>query len=358
MIDGTEYFQGRTVHFYMILSRDCNLKCPFCYQPESFRDKKKMDLGTSDTTMNWIFNHFDDSKIKVMLWGGEPFTNLPVLEHLVEKYPQIRFTVVTNGYLIDKKLRDKLVKYHNLYISLSIANAKNEFPDYLKKLSNAIDVVVQNGGDVHYVSSDPKGMYDEYIKMENLGIPMIRLSIPRDVDISEEQMLEIESEWKRIIDHVYFEKNFGTGKTNFDRGLTSNIVQDIKGRPFTKSQPYFCGCGYLYLSIDTNGDVYPCDWFCGLEKLKFGNIYNGIKEGNVRMIANLSKNKDKMYKDFCRDCEIPDIRLCPRAMCLAENLETTGCLTTPQKSHCRANILEYRVHRYLVERAMKEGKIK
>lgn len=353
-----DYFKDRLLHFYLILSRDCNLKCEFCYQPEKFRAKEKMPMSVAADTMEWIFENFDDKNVKVMLWGGEPLTNMEVLEYLVTAYPQIRFTVVTNGYLITKKVKEKLEKMtNNLHISLSVANAKKEHPDYLEKLENALDLVIKSGGDVHYVSADPKSMYKDYLKLEKMGIPLIRLSVPRDVEIEDEDLALIEKEWKKIVDHVYFEDKFNTGKTNFDRGLSSNLYPMVKGRPLDNRQPYFCGCGYLYMSVDVNGDIYPCDWFCGLGKLKYGNIETGIVEENVKKIHDLQANKDKMYKEFCKACEIPDIKLCPRAMCLAENLEKTGSLTTPQSSYCRANVLEHRVHKYLVERAFKEGKL-
>jgi len=49
-------FSGRTIHFYLILTRSCNLKCSFCYQPDFFRSNEKMSLQVAEDVMNWIFD--------------------------------------------------------------------------------------------------------------------------------------------------------------------------------------------------------------------------------------------------------------------------------------------------------------
>lgn len=352
---GKELMQGRLLHFYMILTRDCNLKCSFCYQPEKFRAKKSMSIKTADDSIKWMFDNFDEDKIKVMLWGGEPLLNMDVVKHLLNTYPQIRFTVVTNGYVITKEIKEYLLDHsQNLHVSLSVANNQENSDTYIEDLSEAIELVAKTYGDVHHVSCNAAKMYDDYIKLEQMGVPVIRMSVPRDVDMSDELLAQIEVQWKRIVDHVYFEDKFNLGRTNFDRGIQSNLNPYTRGQKMGEMQPYFCGCGYLYTSIDVEGDVFPCDWFCGLDKYKFGNIYEDLDYETVKKFKDWHDNKDKMY-NFCKDCEIPDNKLCPRAMCLAENLEKTGDLFKPQNSYCRANVLEYRVHKYLVEKANAKG---
>ena len=353
-------FAGRTLHFYLILTRNCNLKCSFCYQPGLFRSNEKMSLQIAEDTMNWIFGNFEEQNVKIMLWGGEPLMNQEVLFWLLDNYPQVRFTLVTNGFLIDEQMRRRLMKYSaNLYISLSFANAEEVYGDKIwDRLKDALYLVRDLGGDVHFVSKNPDIMYDWFVKLDKeFNIPVIRMSVPRNVDIPDDILNRIENEWKKIVDYVFFTGSPRFEFTNFDRGIKSNLMKYLKGEPLDGIQPYYCGCGWMYISIDINGDLYPCDWMCALKTLKFGSIYSDMDLNSILEVKKMVDNKLDLYKScpVYSFCDIPDVRLCPRAMCMAENLETTGQMNLPQPSHCKANLLEYRVHKYLCERLIKEG---
>ena len=50
---------------YFLMTQDCNLKCPYCYQPREFRQK---DSGITreiiDCAMGFVVRTFDESKVK------------------------------------------------------------------------------------------------------------------------------------------------------------------------------------------------------------------------------------------------------------------------------------------------------
>ncbi|MGL5712808.1 MAG: radical SAM protein [Paraclostridium sp.] len=72
----------------LILTRECGLKCPFCYQSEN---KQKVSMGL--TTLKHLLDNKGDS---FSLFGGEPFRNKKALLYILENYPDKKFSFTTN----------------------------------------------------------------------------------------------------------------------------------------------------------------------------------------------------------------------------------------------------------------------
>lgn len=65
-----------------------------------------------------------------------------------------------------------------------------------------------------------------------------------------------------------------------------------------------CGCGRFYLSIEPNGDIYPCVFFPHEEKVRVGNLMRDNFEEIWRRseLLKLVRNKDLLEVD-CKGCE-------------------------------------------------------
>ena len=66
---------------------------------------------------------------------------------------------------------------------------------------------------------------------------------------------------------------------------------------------------------------------------------------------------EELY-EYCRSCEVcleGDIRLCPRAMCLAENYLVSGNPLKPAPNHCWANRIESSTFEYIAKKAIALG---
>ena len=62
-----------------------------------------------------------------------------------------------------------------------------------------------------------------------------------------------------------------------------------------------CGAGTEYVAVTPWGDLYPCHQFVGDEKMKLGDIYNGVDE----------HGKDLSYEFAQVNCYTTDIRSPP-----------------------------------------------
>lgn len=111
---------------------------------------------------------------------------------------------------------------------------------------------------------------------------------------------------------------------------------DFTQGDFLKNR-YVCGIGMWHISVDTNGELYPCYRLSGKKEFKMGNVSDGkfVKSKNHKLneIYNLYKNPN------CQKCY--SINSC-----------TTGCyadkLLMDEKQLCELSYRNY-IEEYLTE---------
>jgi radical SAM protein with 4Fe4S-binding SPASM domain len=111
-----------------------------------------------------------------------------------------------------------------------------------------------------------------------------------------------------------------------------------------------CGAGYNFISIGTDGDIYPCHQFYFADEdniTKIGNVFDGIDD----MKRNIFINYDA--KDMCGDCECVQ---CYR--CIADNYQNNGSIISQSKGYkCDLSFVERRYQLKLWEELNKMGLI-
>jgi len=363
MFDIKQILDGDRLTFYFLLTQDCNGKCPYCYQPEEFRQKITMTKELVDDAMDFIFDNFSEKKIKFSLFGGEPTMNMPLVKYMVESYPQFQFVVTTNGlrFIKDKETVEWFKNQHNINLSISINAPKYIYGEegYLDYIEPCLDVVKTMGGDVHYVVDNPENptTLSEIKYMFEYGIPTVRISSARHWDLVKNKTDEFIKLFKQVADYIYFDREVPMiRRSPWDSAFRGNLYKYLKGHELTNVPPTFCGCGYLYIAIDSNGDMYPCDFFANFPEFKMGDIYNGFQETST-FFKGMTEWREGLYDD-CKNCTVVDdgdIRLCPRAMCLAENYVVNKNPLKPAENHCYANKIEYELFKYIAQRGIETG---
>jgi uncharacterized protein len=345
---------------YLLMTQDCNLNCTYCYQPKEFRQSNRiMSKKIIDDTVKFALKYFDESKLKFSLFGGEPLMNFEAVKYMVEKYPMFRYVITTNGlvFIKDKDVREWVMKQKNcLKVSVSVASLKKLYGgDYLSVAEPALQVVAHNGTDVHYVVEKPTDdVYEELVYLFG-KVPTVRISTTRHCDSIIENIDGYIELFRAVADYLYFSGKPQFGRCQWDVAFKNNVYRKLKGITLKEVPPTFCGCGYLYLAVNDKGDLYPCDFFANYPEFKVGDIYNGFND-TCYFFKKMGDWIDGLYED-CRDCKVceGDIRLCPRAMCLAENYTMTGNPLKPAKNHCLCNEVEYANFKYIAQKAIETG---
>lgn len=365
MFDIDSITKGRQEYttIYFLMTQDCNLNCPYCYQPKEFRRKDtEISQDVIDRTMLWVSRTFDERKVKFSIFGGEPFMNIPMVKYLCDTYCMYRYVVTTNGLILlnDSELRDWVLKHkYHLNLSVSISALKRVLgKSYLQKSKPVLDLVKANGGDVHFVVDDPDApmVYEEIVWLYEYGIPVVRVSSARHWDVVKNKNEQFKELFKRIADYVYFTGNPKFNRSQWDIAFKNNIYRKLKGIDLKDIPPTFCGCGYLYIAVNSKGEIFPCDFFANFPEFKIGDIETGFND-TAYFFKKMGDWIDGLY-EYCRGCEVcldGDIRCCPRAMCLAENYIVTGNPLKPAPNHCWANRIEASTHEYIARKAIETG---
>jgi uncharacterized protein len=92
--------------------------------------------------------------------------------------------------------------------------------------------------------------------------------------------------------------------------------------------PYGCPAGKWYMSVDTDGTLYPCTPFAGARAWAVGSVFEGIDPGEQRFWA------EKMFiekRSCCQDCSARDT--CGGG-CAYQAWLATGRPDSPDPVHC------------------------
>ena len=127
------------------LGLKCNYSCEYCSQrfvPRNPNDTYiHEEEGATAQEITEFIKRFDKisvgEELKFELWGGEPFLYFEkmqmVTEQLHKKYPEAKFSVITNGSLINQEIIDFIQKYNfSVSISHDGVGQKTRGPDPLE----------------------------------------------------------------------------------------------------------------------------------------------------------------------------------------------------------------------------------
>lgn len=114
-------YASRELHVLVLLSRDCNLACSYCYQGRRKPAAAHMPAEAAARTaafVTWALEAYAAVSVMVGFYGGEPLLNLPAGESIVTAVDEqarrrgVRagFALTTNGYLLAASAASPLVR--------------------------------------------------------------------------------------------------------------------------------------------------------------------------------------------------------------------------------------------------------
>ena len=112
----SERFRAKHANYTVLITRDCNLRCPYCYQE---RAKGPISPEVCDAFLNMVEVESRGRKPVGITWfGGEPLLYWDVLNGLMKKLQRIArkerliytSSIITNGYLLTPKIAKLLRK--------------------------------------------------------------------------------------------------------------------------------------------------------------------------------------------------------------------------------------------------------
>lgn len=333
------------------IAHSCNLTCSYCFagQGRYHGESALMSYETGKRALDFLIeNSGTRHNLEVDFFGGEPLLNFDVVKRLVEyarsiekeKNKNFRFTLTTNGMLVD----DDVIDFCNREMSnvvLSLDGRKEVHDRYRVDHAGrgSWDVIVpkfqkfvRERGDKNYymrgtfTHENPDFLEDIKVMLD-LGFTELSME---PVVAAEGSAAALTEDDKTIVMQQYED----LAKLMLQRDKEGkpftfyHYMIDLKGGPCIYKRISGCGSGTEYMAVTPQGDLYPCHQFVGEEKFKLGDIWNGVSNTAIQdefLSCNVYARPE------CRDCWA---KLYCSGGCAANAYHATGSVKGVYKYGC------------------------
>ncbi|MBQ3483177.1 MAG: thioether cross-link-forming SCIFF peptide maturase [Clostridia bacterium] len=333
------------------VAHTCNLNCSYCFasQGKYQGERAIMSFEVGKRAFDFLIEHSGTRRnLEVDFFGGEPLMNWDVVKQLVayarsiekEHNKNFRFTLTTNGMLIDDEVIDFLNReMSNVVLSL---DGRREVHDHFRKDyagKGSYDAIVPKfkqlvearGGKGYYV----RGTYthnntdftNDILHMADLGFTELSMEPvvcpPGDpYALTEADLPKLLEQYEILAREMIKRKKEGRGFTFY------HYMLDLKNGPCIYKRITGCGSGTEYVSVTPWGELYPCHQFVGDEKYSLGNIWDGIQNTEKQ---DEFRSCNAYAREECRDCWA---KLYCSGGCAANAYHATGSINGIYKYGC------------------------
>ncbi|MCI8282080.1 MAG: thioether cross-link-forming SCIFF peptide maturase [Lachnospiraceae bacterium] len=304
------------------IAHDCNLACRYCFAEEGeYHGRRElMPFEVGKAALDFLIaNSGNRRNLEVDFFGGEPLMNFQVVKDLVaygreqEKLhdKNFRFTLTTNGVLLDEDVMEFANReMANVVLSIDGREQVHDFMRPFPKGAGSYRLIVpkfqkfaeSRNQDKYYV----RGTFTRHnldfskdvLHLADLGFKQISVEPvvaqeTEDYALREEDLPKLFEEYDILAKEMIAREKKGEGFNFF------HFMIDLEGGPCVAKRLSGCGSGTEYLAVTPWGDLYPCHQFVGDEKFYMGNVYEGVKNTDVREEF---RGCNVYAKEKCQNC--------------------------------------------------------
>ena len=283
------------------IAHDCNLACKYCFAEEGEYHGRRalMSYEVGKKALDFLIaNSGTRRNLEVDFFGGEPLMNWQVVKDLVaygreqEKLhdKHFRFTLTTNGVLLNDEVHDRMRPFRNGKGSYDLivpkfqklAESRNQEKYYIR------GTFTRNNLDF---SKDVEHFAD--LGFKQMSIEPVVGDDTEPYAIQKEDLPQIFEEYDKLAKFLIEREKSGRGFNFF------HFMIDLEGGPCVSKRLSGCGSGTEYLAVTPWGDFYPCHQFVGQEEFLMGNVDEGITKPEI---AEEFRGCSVYSKESCRTC--------------------------------------------------------
>ena len=333
------------------VAHTCNLNCEYCFasQGKFHGERALMSFEVGKRALDFLVeNSGARHNLEVDFFGGEPLMNFDVVKRLVkyarsiekEKNKNFRFTLTTNGMLID----DDVIEFSNKEMNnvvLSLDGRREIHDKYRvdyngngswEKIVPKFQKFVKERGNKNYymrgtfTHQNPNFLEDIKVMLD-LGFTELSMEpvVAKENDpaaLTKEDMEIVKEQYEKLAALMLEREKSGKPFTFY------HYMLDIKGGPCIYKRISGCGSGTEYMAVTPWGDLYPCHQFVGDEKYKLGNIYDGVTNKEAQQEF---ADCNLYAREECRSCWA---RLYCSGGCAANAYHKTGSVRGVYEEGC------------------------
>ena len=287
------------------IAHTCNLNCSYCFasQGKYHGDRAIMSFEVGKRALDFLVENSGTRRnLEVDFFGGEPLMNFEVVKQLVEyarsiekeKGKNFRFTLTTNGMLID----DDVIEFSNREMSNVVLSL-----DGRKEVHDRFRVDYQGRGSWEQIvpkfqkfvkARDNKNYYmrgtfthanpdflQDIKTMLELGFTELSMepvvcAADDPSALTEEDKTVVMKQYEELAELMLKSHREGKPFTFY------HYMIDLKGGPCIYKRVSGCGSGTEYMAVTPWGDLYPCHQFVGEEKFRLGSVFEGVTNTEIQ----------------------------------------------------------------------------
>ena len=323
------------------VAHTCNLNCSYCFasQGKYHGERAIMSFEVGKRALDFLIENSGTRRnLEVDFFGGEPLMNFDVVKQLVayarsveqEKGKNFRFTLTTNGVLID----DDVIDFCNREMSnvvLSLDGRKEVHDrfrvDYAghgsweRIVPKFQKLVAARDGKNYYMRGTFTHANPDFLEdiktMLDLGFTELSMEpvvcAPDDPSaLTQEDLPIVLSQYEELAALMRERRKEGSPFTFY------HYMLDLADGPCIYKRISGCGSGTEYMAVTPWGDLYPCHQFVGEEAFKLGDIWHGV---NNLKVQDEFASCNVYARPDCKDCWA---RLYCSGGCAANAYHATG----------------------------------
>ncbi len=333
------------------IAHPCNLNCSYWFasQGKYHGDRAVMSFEVGKRALDFLIENSGRRRnLEVDSFGGEPLMNFQVVKDLVayarsiekEKGKNFRFTLTTNGMLIDDDVIEFANKEcHNVVLSL---DGRKEIHDRFRVdyaghgsfdriVPKFQKLVESRGGKGYYMRGTFTHANPDFLKdiqvMLDLGFNELSMEpvvcAPGDpAELTAEDRAIVMEQYEKLAMLMLEKDKEGKPFTFY------HYMIDLTGGPCIYKRISGCGSGTEYMAVTPWGDLYPCHQFVGEEKFKLGDIWKGVDNTEIQ---DEFASCNVYAREECRNCWA---RLYCSGGCAANAYHATGSVKGVYEHGC------------------------
>lgn len=334
------------------VAHTCNLTCDYCFasQGKYQGERALMSFEVGKAALDFLVaNSGSRRNLEVDFFGGEPLMDWDVVKQLVayarsiekEKGKNFRFTLTTNGLLIDDDVIEFANKeMHNVVLSL---DGRKEVHDKLRRTvggQGSYDVIVpkfqklvksRNNQGYYVRGTYTHGNVDftkDIFHMADLGFTELSMepvvcAPDEPYALTEEDLPVLFEQYEILAKDMLRREAEGKPITFY------HYMIDLTGGPCVYKRVTGCGSGTEYLAVTPWGDLYPCHQFVGDPAYLLGDVWKGVTNTEVQ---DKFRHCSAYAREECGDCWA---KLYCSGGCAANAYHATGDITGVYEYGCK-----------------------
>ncbi len=335
----------------LVLTELCNLACGYCYARHGNYGKdsyNRITLSQINKVMEYLDTTFNNGIENFQFFGGEPLLEIKAVDYILTQsqesvsLKQSNKSLVTNGTILNDYILQVLSE-HDVYVTVSLdGNSSNhdlyrkykksgkgtydKILDNINKLSHSnINVAVEFTITPTLVQDFHNGLFDVNEFLDTLLRVGVRYLHAAPMIGSFGGLLGFSSDYYQKLYSLQENMIHSAKLRRLANNALSNTYSFIKAKECNIG---YCGAGLDELTIDINGDIYPCFMFINNPDYLLGSIDKGVH--NYGLIDEITNNT-KVRNVYCQSCQIKD--MC--SGCIGANYVENGDITKSSETMCR-----------------------